>query len=496
MNALSKDIYFPREFHAPLADGTDAHLALTPFHVAFDFPHDSRYLVVLVSRSQSVLLVRREAYARMQRGCFEGLDLVRLAKVALLIPADLDEVEMHRVEVDHRNLHSDVFELELSVNSGCNFRCTYCYELGTEFPNNVMTSDTLDDMCAFVRTKLGDTNRYISAIKLTLIGGEPLLSLPSTYTALERVASIATEYRLPFEAMVITNGQRLTRPVARRLRDLGVSRAQVTLDGPPEIHDQRRFTLGRQGTFARIVGNLNQVYDLLDLDIRMNVDTHNAPYIPDFLDAIQAEPFLRGVKSLIFAHVHKTLDHNPFIEQHLMSDDYEIAMYYALHREFIRRGLGELAFSYVPSGGFGCPFFNSNAFHVEVNGNLNRCSLVSGRDQYATGHVKNENLVLLPMADPTRPSAQPYDWTGYKYAHECLDEVCPYYAMCHAGCAFESLTEHGSTHLRRCPKHVFQTAVHDWASSLAFVKYASAEEIEQYLASVEPWPFRRPPEVA
>lgn len=43
-----------------------------------------------------------------------------------------------------------------------------------------------------------------------------------------------------YQADIITNGFYLSRKNAELLASLGVKTAQITLDGPPDIHDTRR----------------------------------------------------------------------------------------------------------------------------------------------------------------------------------------------------------------------------------------------------------------
>jgi uncharacterized protein len=55
---------------------------------------------------------------------------------------------------------------------------------------------------------------------------------------------------------------------------------QITLDGPPEIHDKRRYGPGGEGTFNAIVANISKVLDTgAVLSVRMNVDQTNLEHI-------------------------------------------------------------------------------------------------------------------------------------------------------------------------------------------------------------------------
>lgn len=108
-------------------------------------------------------------------------------------------------------------------------------------------------------------------ISLTLYGGEPLL--PHNREIVEHIVTLATAREYTIGA--ITNGTCLE--VFLDLLDpKKISSIQVTLDGPPEAHDRRRFLQGGQGTFDQIACNLDTVLEMgLPVNLRINVDQGN-----------------------------------------------------------------------------------------------------------------------------------------------------------------------------------------------------------------------------
>src|SRR5690606_29596671 len=147
-----------------------------PFHVALDFPQDERYFTIIASRTESVLLVAKEAYAELQAGRFDSFDpghLQTLLDAGLVVDGDIDETELFRMQVDDRRYFTTEMRLEVSVSDACNFRCSYCYELGTGFPNRHITTDTIATLQQWVREELSNPECPITHMTVNLIGGEP-----------------------------------------------------------------------------------------------------------------------------------------------------------------------------------------------------------------------------------------------------------------------------------------------------------------------------------
>jgi uncharacterized protein len=106
--------------------------------------------------------------------------------------------------------------------------------------------------------------------------------------------TLAAENGLVYASDIITNGISLIPSIVKELvEDLAVTRFQVTLDGPVEIHDARRPTKSGTPTFRSIFRNVIQATKSQSfcerkctLNLRCNVDQHNAEYIDDLIDMV------------------------------------------------------------------------------------------------------------------------------------------------------------------------------------------------------------------
>lgn len=140
-------------------------------------------------------------------------------------------------------------------------------------------------------------------LDITWYGGEPLLELNTIVDLSNRLIELSKRYNAVYSAGIITNGTLLTKDVAKILRDqCKVSYCQVTLDGPAEIHDQRRVFSDGRASFITILNNIKDVSDIIDVNIRINVDSENEERIPELLNILANE----GIKDKVKMHIGLT----------------------------------------------------------------------------------------------------------------------------------------------------------------------------------------------
>jgi uncharacterized protein len=157
---------------------------------------------------------------------------------------------------------------------GCNFRCDYCFQEDYDAKPAALTDGILDAFFAHIEREFAGRRRY-----LTLFGGEPLLPGGA---ARERIgAFLDRAARAGLEVAVVTNGYSLVDSIdllsRARIREI-----QVTLDGPPESHDQRRFLAGRAPTFERIADGVDAALAAgLAVNLRTVVDRRNLALLPE-----------------------------------------------------------------------------------------------------------------------------------------------------------------------------------------------------------------------
>ncbi len=146
-------------------------------------------------------------------------------------------------------LNRPLRDLRISITDRCNLRCTYCmpreiFDASHTFlpRTSLLSFEEIERIAAlFVR-------RGVQKIRLT--GGEPLLRR-GVEQIIERLARLQTPSGKPVEIALTTNGVILAK-MAQRLRDAGLARVTVSLDGLNEA------------TFRRMTDSTVSVATVLD----------------------------------------------------------------------------------------------------------------------------------------------------------------------------------------------------------------------------------------
>jgi uncharacterized protein len=195
-----------------------------------------------------------------------------------------DELAALKVEMLRDQFRSDRLFLTIAPTLDCNFRCDYCYE---DHLRVTMSRRVQEVLLAWTAEKA----RGIEEMHVTWFGGEP--SLPAAVRVIENLSAgflaLARERGFRYGAQLVTNGYLLERALVERLVPLGIGQIQVTVDGPPELHDRRRVLAGGQGTFRRILDNLRASVDLASFQLRINVDRRNAASALEVVEILQRE---------------------------------------------------------------------------------------------------------------------------------------------------------------------------------------------------------------
>jgi uncharacterized protein len=137
----------------------------------------------------------------------------------------------------------------LSVNTGCNLSCTYCYKEDLDVPSagKKMTFDTAKQSIDMLLKESPDQNRY----NVVFFGGEPL----SNFTLIKDVIAYSEEVFASKGKLVdfsmTTNATLLTERHVEYFdkHNVGLS---VSIDGPKAYHDRNRISVTGEGTYETV----------------------------------------------------------------------------------------------------------------------------------------------------------------------------------------------------------------------------------------------------
>lgn len=163
------------------------------------------------------------------------------------------KIELFRDGYKMSKMTSAQFSLQWHITAKCENDCAHCYMKEEESYENEISNELSYDACTNILSDFATTlKRWEMPARVVFTGGDPLLN-PNLY----KLISFAKE--LGFEVSILGNPDLLTTDIARKLKNLGVIRYQISIDGLEETHDRLR---GRKGAFKnaiRAIRILNEV---------------------------------------------------------------------------------------------------------------------------------------------------------------------------------------------------------------------------------------------
>ncbi|MGO8993503.1 MAG: radical SAM protein [Polyangiaceae bacterium] len=360
-----------------------------------------------------------------------------LTEGGFLVPAELDELGVLRAAFEKSRSSQDL-AFTIGLTMACNFACPYCFE---EHRNEHLSPETAEAIRVFIARRMDDAQAR--SIYVNWFGGEPLLNVDVLVDLAAKLREETSHRGVAFSSLVITNGALLTRAVAERLVAAGVTRVQVTLDGPREIHDARRPMRGGQATFDRIVGNLKAVKGLIDVVIRVNVDEGNRPRVPELARYLAGEGLLSGERAMMMYTGKLTA----YTEQ--------VQMAWKPLKQSDMAGLEEdlesvLSSLCAPAMEQGSPLLGAlqsgscsatvdHSYVIGPRGHLFKCELGIHDVREAVGSVLESPAPepgarrRLPLA-PSSKGSLAHDWGAYNPFDNEKCSGCRYVPICKGGC--------------------------------------------------------------
>ncbi|MFH1999377.1 MAG: radical SAM protein [Planctomycetota bacterium] len=337
-----------------------------------------------------------------------------------LVDDAMDEGATLKADLMRDRFGPEQFHLTIAPTLNCNFRCDYCYE---EHLKITMSKPVEDALVRWVEKLLPGSKEF----QVTWYGGEPLL--PQAFPIVERLSAafqkIAAEKGINYMGHLVTNAYLMTPEKIKRLAELGVARVQVTLDGPPEIHDQRRILAGGKGTFWKIIENLKSCIDLAGFQVRINVDRRNALSTLKVLEILEKEG-LRGKLRPYLAQVVVDGAACGNIHEACFSSEEFAATEIEIYQAAFEKGYFPARYPVRLDGAY-CMAERVNGYVVAPTGSIFKCwHEVTLAPEKAIGS-------LLDGQQPFQKFNED-NWLGWDALEKPGCRECEILPMCHGGC--------------------------------------------------------------
>ncbi len=174
----------------------------------------------------------------------------------------------------------NAFYLQWHITKKCNCRCLHCYQDEEQSSKDMELGQLIKIFLQYKDFLKYFYENHIQGMKvrpeISITGGEPFL-----YKDIMKFLEILSTNRDYFFIYILTNGTLITKDIATRLSDYGISRVQISIEGPENIHDIIRG----KGNFKKAVKGIEH---LLNANIRTHISftAHkmNYKYFPDVVE--------------------------------------------------------------------------------------------------------------------------------------------------------------------------------------------------------------------
>lgn len=343
-----------------------------------------------------------------------------------IVDDKVDELKMIKYRHFRSKFAEDTLSLTIAPTLECNFSCPYCYETPKK---GMMSKEIQDAIIEVINRRI----RKIKKLSICWYGGEPLLGQNIILSLSNKMIHMCEKNEIEYSASMVTNGYLLSDDLIDKLKNCSITSYQITVDGPPEIHNRRRRFKGCEcDTYTKIMENIKLLIDKgLKPIIRVNVDSTNVHYINELLEMFKMEG-LSNVK-VYFGHVRGE-EYSGCSSNLSCMNCQEYAEFDFKYSKVLRDNGFATDSDYYPTLKSNyCGADNCNAFVIDHDGNMYKCWNDVGIEELAIANVLDEEEIddLKCMNNINYLL-----WTPFDYV-ECKE--CWLLPICMGGCPWNGM---------------------------------------------------------
>jgi len=322
----------------------------------------------------------------------------------MIVEDDVDELSI----LNRRYLEADmnILHIILFVTRQCNFRCKYCYE---KHENKRMHSELYDNLMHAIIEEVG--SKGYRTVVLSFFGGEPMLEYDEICAFMKKMQGFADSANVSIYGSMTTNAYLLTSEKLKRLVELNVLNYQITVDGPQETHDCKRFFIDGTGTWKRIIQNLNDAKRSnlnFEITIRTNFDADVIERIKEYLMFVFAN-FTNDKRFKVHFEAIKNLGEETVENLYKTNDESKaIEDIFSLTKELLHAN--SFNFGFAPFD-YMCYASKRSSLAVDTDGTLRKCTVNIDSAENAVGKLLEKGFQI----DESKMCA----WTSYQLPKEC-----------------------------------------------------------------------------
>lgn len=226
---------------------------------------------------------------------------------------------------------------------------------------------------------------------------------------------------MKYNASMITNGYLLSKEVACQLVNNEIKRLQITIDGPQYIHNETRILENGNGSYNKIIKNIEEHNDKFKINIRINVSRKNKDYLEDLLIDFK-ERKLHEKVSLYVAHVEVHNEESNDYISHCLSRPIFSKLMIKFYDLAFRMGFKVSLYPKTLLGG--CSASGINSFVIAGDGNIYKCWHSIGK--------KEEAISNIEIINKFKPDL--YNWLAFSPLNQVECRNCKVLPLCMGRC--------------------------------------------------------------
>jgi uncharacterized protein len=283
-----------------------------------------------------------------------------------------------------------------------------------------------------------------------LIGGEPLLNKEIIKFILPKLSLIAKEKNIPLTIELTTNGMLLDLEILTFLNKYSLDTVNISVDGPREVHDNRRADKSNQSSFDRIFQNIKDGFKhklFKKVYLSITCDTQNIDSLPDLFDYLVINKLQKKVNlvfNMIYISTSEVLGKKitgSHYQKFDLPEKQKALKFLWLCQEAKKRGLT------IPKSwqvGPVCVAQSNSSAVIQPNGSLLKCPRGIGHPEFTFGNIVSTKEVL----DPKFNLPVPLD--------SCFADKCSLIPFCNGGCRLHGNISNNKSSQPYCRKNFIE----------------------------------------
>ena len=331
-------------------------------------------------------------------------------------------------------------QLMLIPTYACNLACTYCFQHGIDGRPQMISKETVDSFFDYARVEFADAK-----VKpfITLFGGEPLINSKAQREMIEHIVDhcVAEDY----EISAVTNGYDFAEYV-ELLSRAKIKEIQFTLDGSETVHDKRRMTANKKGTFDRVIKGMEKAVALgVPINLRSVIDKENVDDLVALAQLMDDRGWLDLPPQLFKTQIGRNYElfecyekpQHLFTQVELWAYVAKLAEDHPVLKKFHRpdfmgiRYLVDTGEMYLPSFDT-CPAAKTE-WVFDLYGDIYGCTASCGREDFKLG-------TFWPEVTKNEEAIQTWKNRDVTNIEKCKD--CKYDIVCGGGCGVVAANRH------------------------------------------------------